>query len=219
MDLYSKRHFDFNNPLDKSYVLYGCDGKVIPKYQEIKKINDHLFKVKKDGLFGLVDEEDNTLVDCIYEEIGNFNEGMCKVKREGKYGFLSEMFVETIPCEYLKADDFKNGLAKVCYLPVGTTFIDKHKKARVALVDPFDDVSDVVGGLIQIRRQLHSVFITDKNEPFEDFKKYYEVYFDGDYWYGETSYIKYKFNKHFKEQIFTTQDDENVTYDDWLRQN
>ena len=81
-------------------------------YDYIDNFSDGFARVKKNGKFGLVNNNGEEVVPCIYRNVGNFSEGLAMVDN-GKYGFVNSSGELVIPCIYDIVKNFSEGLACV----------------------------------------------------------------------------------------------------------
>lgn len=92
------------------------DGWIIlePQYKSFEpfgKIHQSLALVKKDNLYGLMDESAFLSLSCQYDEIRPFGElhpERALVKRKGKWGLMGLEGGEMISCEYDKIESYSN---------------------------------------------------------------------------------------------------------------
>ena len=89
-----------------------------PTYDDIRLWCDDsdFFAVEKKDRFGVVDRNNNIMVDFVYDEFG-FGSNKCNLKpfkRDGKWGYMGmHTFMEIITPQYDYAQSFNNGVAVV----------------------------------------------------------------------------------------------------------
>lgn len=85
------------------YISFEKAHKGFVKYQ---------LKLKKQTLYGFIDEQGTELTKPIYNEVRNFNEGYAAVKKYG-WGFINNKGKEVIPLIYTDVNDFYKGYSWV----------------------------------------------------------------------------------------------------------
>ena len=81
-----------------------------PKKEKTKVIDTELYALRKDELWGFVDEHGKVIIDFLYEEISDFVEGYCPVKLNGYWGVINKNNDFIIEPEYKqRIGDFKEG--------------------------------------------------------------------------------------------------------------
>lgn len=80
-------------------VIMGSDGET------------DLIPVKRDGLWGFIDEAGNEVIPAKYDEVWSFSEGLSRVKKGDKCGYIDATGREVIPLKYSNAGAFSEGLA------------------------------------------------------------------------------------------------------------
>lgn len=127
-NVYLGRHFDCGE-YDLDHIM-SC-GKLIISSQNAKfkaingipilksnnkpflnKCGDDCYEVSRNGRWGAVDGNMNTVIPFKYDRIWSFDEyGFCKVRANQKYGLVDKQGVERIPAIYDDITHFKNGFA------------------------------------------------------------------------------------------------------------
>ena len=76
--------------------------------------NDNpLIKVRKDGLFGFVDQTGNVIVNTYWNNVWSYSENRALFTKYNMFGFLNESGKIVISPDYEYAESFSNGLALV----------------------------------------------------------------------------------------------------------
>lgn len=138
-----------------------------------------LYRVEHDGLYGIVNQYGEVIVEPIYEYMEGFSEGYAAVYLDGKYGYIDEKGNLLTEIEYDYVEAFSEGLAVVrangLYGFIDTTgqFViePQYKWAR-----SFSD------GLADVKKaeKEYSEFITpDGKTAFENFYASYGEFHDG----------------------------------------
>ncbi len=82
----------------------------------VKQVLDHseeFFLVKKDGLFGFLDEKGRIRIANRYDSARRFSEEMAPIKLIGKWGFINKNERLVVQPQYLEVSDFQNERAIV----------------------------------------------------------------------------------------------------------
>ena len=98
--------------------------------------------IKRDGLYGFVDDKGRLRVANRYEAIGQFKEGLAPVKILGKWGFVNTRDNIAINPNYESAQEFEQGLA-IVKRNSKTGIINKEDKTILSL--SYDSVVRLVG--------------------------------------------------------------------------
>ena len=85
----------------------------IPSTENTFKSTEGLRGIKRDGLYGFVDDRGRLRIANRYEAIGQFKEGLAAVKILGKWGFVDTHDNIAINPDYENAEEFEQGLAIV----------------------------------------------------------------------------------------------------------
>lgn len=67
----------------------------------------------KNGKYGYIEKDGNTVIDYQYTSAGNFKNGLAPVKLNGKWGYIDKIGKMVIETDYDKINEFSDGLAKV----------------------------------------------------------------------------------------------------------
>ncbi len=102
---------------------------------------------KKEGLWGFIDRNGNTLIKAQYDFVENFSEGLALVIKDGMAGFINKSGENTIPLIYEDANSFNEGLAAVSKDGLWG-MIDRSNKEIIPI--NFEIVSGVKNGLILV---------------------------------------------------------------------
>lgn len=101
--------------------LYGCVdtlGNVVVPIEygnEINFYNHNPAKVKKNGKYGFITEDNTKISDFIYDSalVFGWNDDLCPVSMDGKYGYINKKGKLVISHQFDFADSFNHGLAAV----------------------------------------------------------------------------------------------------------
>lgn len=88
---------------ENKYGFYNINSKIILPfiYDEIVCLNDHLFKVKYHKKYGVIDSNNNKVIELKFEDIDpQLVDGFFYVKESGKFGLLDLTGKEIIPILY-----------------------------------------------------------------------------------------------------------------------
>ena len=135
-------------------------------------IRNGFVKVKLDGKFGFINEDDEEIVSCKYEYADDFYDGMAKVKSEEGWGFVNEDGEEIISCKYEYATSFSDGLARV-NSEEGCGFINKDGEEIVPC--KYEEVLNFSEGLAGVKSKEGWGFINKDGEEIVPCK-YEEVH-------------------------------------------
>ena len=81
--------------------------------------------VKKDGKYGVLDNNGNQIVAPKFDHCRGFSDGLAWVKTEGKWGCIDKNGKMVINTDFVRVCDFKEGLAFVCKEDTDPICIDK----------------------------------------------------------------------------------------------
>ena len=94
-------------------VLINRKGKEITNCDEFFDCRDGLIGINRNGKWGIISQNGDTIIPCQYEKISGFHEGLCKVKINGKIGFINDRNKLVINAIYDDGSYFKDGCCKV----------------------------------------------------------------------------------------------------------
>ena len=139
-------------------------------------IRNGFVKVKLDGKFGFINEDDEEIVSCKYEYADDFYDGMAKVKSEEGWGFVNEDGEEIISCKYEYATSFSDGLARV-KSEEGCGFINKDGEEIIPC--KYEEVYGFSDGLAGVKSEEGWGFINKDGEEiipckYEDAKNFWD---------------------------------------------
>ena len=99
-----------------SVIKDGLGSFVVRLDDGIEKVLDYsegFFLIKKDGLFGFIDEKGRIRVANRYDSARHFCEAMAPIKLIGKWGFINKNESLVVQPQYLEVGDFKKSRAIV----------------------------------------------------------------------------------------------------------
>ena len=149
------------------------------KYDELDKISDNLYRVKKGEKVGIINKKGKVVVPIKYNDVGDFHEGMAKVRQEEEenhetwysYGFVNKKGKEVISADYNSAEDFHEGLAAVSYgVGNGVVWGFVNKKGKEVIPVKYDSVSDFHEGLAAVTKDGKWGFVNKKGKIVIPFK-------------------------------------------------
>lgn len=112
----------------------------LKKYNSIgRMVNDRAIVSVRDGareLFGLIDNNGNTITDCKYLSFEDFHDGLALVSRFDKslrFGYVNRSGEEVIPCVFICAQNFSGGYAYVVGADYTPFVIDQKGKMVFSL--------------------------------------------------------------------------------------
>ncbi|MGP1403387.1 MAG: WG repeat-containing protein [Catonella sp.] len=153
------------------------------KYDELEKISDNLYRVKKGEKVGIINKKGKVVVPIKYNDVGDFHEGMAKVTQKEEenhetwysYGFVNKKGKEVISADYNSAEDFHEGLAAVSYgVGHGAAWGFVNKKGKEVIPVKYDGVNDFHEGLAAVIKYGELGFVNKKGKVVIPFK-YEEV--------------------------------------------
>ncbi len=80
-------------------------------YEDVSSFYRGRARAKKDGKWGLIDLEGNTVVPYIFDDFRGFSDGCAVVKKDGKLGYLNCEGKTIVPCICEAARSFSDGRA------------------------------------------------------------------------------------------------------------
>ena len=105
---------------DGTEKMVSLNGQIISRTlnestdsEKISRATEGLQGIKRDGLYGFVDDHGRLRIANRYEDIGVFKEGLAPVKILGKWGFVNTHDNIAINPDYQAAEEFEQGLAIV----------------------------------------------------------------------------------------------------------
>ncbi len=137
----------YNN--DKKYGLIDTLGRVTVnlRYDELGGFSEDRLAVKRNGLWGYVNEEGLEVIPCRFKFVKNFHNNLAAVKLGNKWGMINKQGDVVINFQYTRLGNLKNGLAWV-YTPKGSGYIDANNNF---IIDPkFDKAFDFDSGVARV---------------------------------------------------------------------
>ena len=115
-----------------------------------------LFRFKKGGGIGFLNEDGKIIIPPMYKDAGDFYEGLAKVKINGKYGYINTKDEIVILNTYTRANDFSEGLAAVSEGSIDdgtskTGYINQ--KGEVVIPFKFGDAKEFNEGIARVTRK------------------------------------------------------------------
>lgn len=113
------RHFGdfYAGTRTEGAVIKNGEGAFVVKLDEgVQKVMDHsegFFLIKKDGLFGFLDEKGRLRIANRYDSARRFSESMAAINLIGKWGFIDKGEQLVVQPQYTEVSDFKHDRAIV----------------------------------------------------------------------------------------------------------
>ncbi len=117
--------YDWAEPFIDGYAIVEYEGKRLvidptgnnvldQGYSRLEFVYEtELLRYYLDFKYGLININEELLLEPIYDKIGLFQEDVTLVELNNKYGFINKLGEVVIPLEYDETHDFNNGLALV----------------------------------------------------------------------------------------------------------
>ena len=86
----------------------------VNRYDGAEGCAEGRLKVSKNGLFGLIDTDGNSLTECIYNNMSLPSEGLVAVCKGNLWGFIDLDGRQVVECRYQSVEPFNSGVARVC---------------------------------------------------------------------------------------------------------
>lgn len=137
----------YNN--DHKYGLIDTLGRVTVnlKYDELGGFSEGKLAVKRNGLWGFVNDEGEEIIPCRYKAVKNFHNNMAAVKLGNRWGLIDCQGEVIVKFEYTRLGNFKNGKAWAV-TPKGVGYIDIHN--RFVIEPKFDKAFDFDMGVARV---------------------------------------------------------------------
>ena len=132
------------------------------------KFNSFKYYVRKDGYWGIMNNDSKMLVEPIFNSISNYSEELAVVCKDKKYGYINTKGDVAIQCFFLSASDFSEGLAAVTIEgKKGYAFIDKQ---GIVVIKPIscDSVGYFKNGKCSITKGNKTYFINTNGKKIKD---------------------------------------------------
>lgn len=96
-----------------SYFLADIDGNILSSgYEEIIRVSNNAYRVRKNGLYGIILGNGDVACEPIYNYITNYKFGVAPVKKDSRWGLINESGNEITDIIYNIITEFdRNGLA------------------------------------------------------------------------------------------------------------
>ena len=164
-------HVDFNKIFNQEYleeVIIPRDYQAVeaPKgyFDEEKRYSEGLACVRKDNLWGFINESRLIVIPLVFEDVFAFNEGLAQVKYNGKWGFVDSLGHIIVEPKYDTVSKFTNGFAGV-ELNDKFGYINKCGELVIPII--YDDVWAFSDGRAKVWRDGESFYITTSGARIE----------------------------------------------------
>lgn len=117
------------------------------EYDSVGSLKENRIWVKKNSLYGYIDDNAKEVIPLIYQEANNFSNGLARVKKDGKYGFIDMAGKVAINFQFDDAYDFSNN-------QVQATFGDDGKTPKWFTVDKTGKILTTRTSLADFRKKL-----------------------------------------------------------------
>ena len=137
----------YNN--EKKYGLIDTLGRVAVnlRYDELGGFSEGRLAVKRNGMWGYVNEEGFEVIPCRFKFVKNFHDNVAVVKLGNKWGVIDKQGDVVINFQYTRLGNFRNGKAWA-YTPKGVGYIDIQNNF---VIDPkFDKAFDFDNGVARV---------------------------------------------------------------------
>lgn len=126
------------------------------------------YYIKKEGLWGIMNNDANVFVEPAYSSISKFSEGIAAVYKDNKYGFIDATGNIIIPCSYLSASNFSEGLAAVTIEgKKGYAFINTKGDIIIKPIN-CDSVGDFYNGKCEVTKGEKKYFINTEGKKIKE---------------------------------------------------
>ena len=99
-------------------------------YEELGSFSEGRLAVKRNGLWGFVNEDGLEVIPCRFREVANFSEGLAAVKIGRHWGFIDKQGDVLVAIKYTRVGNFKGGLAWIA-TPKGVGFMNREGKFTI----------------------------------------------------------------------------------------
>lgn len=116
-------------------------------YDELGSFSEGRLAVKRDGVWGFVNDEGLEVIPCRFREVSNFSEGLAAARIGNSWGFIDKQGNVIIEFKYSRVGNFKNGLTWVA-TPDGYGYINDEEQTVIAAT--FDRAHDFEGDIARV---------------------------------------------------------------------
>ena len=120
-------------------------------------IEDGCFAVKKDGLWGFIDDKGNEIIPPMYQQYNSFHDGLACVKKDGLWGIIDKQNNVILPFKYYRCKDFHDGISIVENLDYSNDVI-KPSGQILHSVLPFSQIFNLGNGSILLETSIKGSF-------------------------------------------------------------
>ena len=124
---------------DGPKVIYPST-EILEQYSTVRKFKNGFAIVRKNDMYGFIDDAYNEIVPCIYDKASAFEDGIAIVRKEGKYGCIDESGNEFIQCKYDDFSPFTHGLAVV---KIGELYGAVNTKGQIIIPVEYQLLADI----------------------------------------------------------------------------
>lgn len=122
--------------------------------------SEGLARVKKNGLFGFIDDSCREVIAFKFDFAGNFSEGMAAVRTGDKWGYIDKSGNTVIEPRYYNALKFTEGLAMVTNENELSGYIDNTGKEVLPIT--YSSASAFINGVAIVKNTGNGYFLIDK---------------------------------------------------------
>jgi hypothetical protein len=182
------------------YGYVNGKGFVVPCIYEEALYKGGIFRVQKDGKWGMLDKSGKPLLACAYDDIADFKTGyydkspvtgddLAKVKKGGKYGAVNGLGKLVVPVMFDDVDikNFYSTETKLVKVKKGELWGIADLEGKLIAPCVYEKIYGYQSGMCKtlkkVNSELAAVFLDKNGEEKFSIKDWYQVkdYFDGDY--------------------------------------
>ena len=120
-------------------------------------IEDGCFAVKKDGLWGFIDDKGNEIIPPMYQQYNSFHDGFACVKKDGLWGIIDKQNNVILPFKYYRCKDFHDGISIVENLDYSNDVIKSNGQILHSVL-PFSQIFNLGNGSILLETSIKGSF-------------------------------------------------------------
>ncbi len=139
---------------DKRYFLIDYSNKTLSaKYDDIADFTEGMAIVKKNNLYGAINQNGQEIIKPSFDIISDFSEGLAVFLKNGKCGFLDKQGFVAIGPIYDWVSSYKNGQSRVQY---NKYFGLLNKKGDFVIEPSFDLINETANGIyVVVKNNLY----------------------------------------------------------------
>lgn len=160
--LFAVEHF--SNDIEEKYLIEivkvetNGNNTLLNVYENIEfGIEDGCFAVKKNGLWGFIDDKGNEIIPPMYQQYNSFHNGFACVKKDGLWGIIDKNNNVILPFKYYKCEDFKDGISIVANKNYSTDVIKQNGQILYSVL-PFSQIFNLGNGSVLLESNIKGLF-------------------------------------------------------------